>query len=124
MLVRTNLLRRNRFKLGEKSVQLAVGGFEVETLESISDTASTGSLGKPQALLLARDGNHMAFTFVGKEMFQPYSEYHGDSQQGRQGGKQLASFQLRKHRRREPGMFPELNQAHALSQSERPEFLA
>ena len=59
MLVRTNLLRRNRFKLGEKSVQLAVGGFEVETLEPISDTASTCSLGKPQALLLARDVNHV-----------------------------------------------------------------
>src|SRR5512133_2772900 len=124
MLVRTNLLRRNRFKLGEKSVQLAVGGFEVETLEPISDTASTCSLGKPQALLLARDGNHVAFTFVSKEMFQPHSEYYGDAQQGRQGGKELAAFQLREHRGRESRVLAEFHQAHALSQPQRPEFLA
>src|SRR5450755_1349578 len=64
----------------------------------------------------------MAPTLVGKEVVEAYAEHERNAKQGRQRRVELVSFELGKQRRRQPGVFAQLDQSEALLQSKGAQF--
>jgi len=119
LIVPAKLVWRQGEELRVVRIEPSLERRKVQRLELVADIATPRTLGKPQPFLSSDDAQHRLIPGASEEVLETDAEDESNPQQRRQRRKQLAALDLRQHRRRQPGVFAELDQPHLLLQAQR-----